>query len=609
MTADDNAPAGTGASSENSPKASGDNDIKPLAVQPTASLVDPAVAHALALKFERDGRDRVEDLVQGVVMPEGKLLIDWDQVGAAATTFDRLSLPLTVLLEVLIEHGATRTAAHVYLYRLLKFSRFDDHLTDLGNARRLIAIHGQDLLHCAGLGWMIWDGRRWERDSTGAVQRRAKSIASTWASDSEIVLSTLRFAVDDEERDAIEGRAGTVAAWSKSCESAHTLRAVLEVASTEPGVPIAVDQFDSNPWLFNARNGTIDLRTGELRPHRREDLLRAICPVSYDPDARLPEWEDFLDQVTGGDGDLQRYLQKLVGYSMTGLTEEELLPALIGPGGSGKSTFIGAIRNAFGPDYTMTANFDLFIKKRSASSGPNPELARLAGARIVFSIEVDDGRELAHGLLKTVTGGDAIVARFCYRDEFEYEPRFTLVLVANDLPITDADDSGMERRLRVVPFVHPLPPEERDPAVKTLLTNPSIAGPAILAWGVRGCLLWQSEGLGEPPAVTQATQDHRGSLDFMAAFLEECCDFDPYFQVASAKLYGEYHTWAVDNGEFPILTNVAFGRKLAKKGFQSGKVDGHRGWRGLTIKPRSGWAKVLGHAVTRPALAPGPSGR
>jgi putative DNA primase/helicase len=512
---------------------------------------------------------------------------------------------LTVLLDALIERGVTGMAALVYLYRLLKFSTFDEHLTDLGNARRLIAIHGQGCLHCAGLGWMVWDGRRWERDSTGEVQRRAKEIAPTWASDAEIVLGTVQFAVGDEERAAIVDRTARLMAWSKTCESARTLRAVIEVASTEPGIPIAVDVFDPNPWLFNAQNGTVDLRTGELRPHRREDLLRAICPVPYDPAARLPEWEDFLDHVTGGDNDLKHYIQKLVGYSITGLTVEELLLALVGPAGSGKSTFIKAITKTFGRDYVMTTNFDLFIKKRSAGSGPSPELARLAGARMVLSIEVDDGRELAEGLLKTVTGGDTITARFCYMNDFEFDPRFALWLVANDLPTTDADDSGMWRRLRVVPFLHPVPSEEQDPAVKMLLTNPSIAGPAILAWAVSGCLMWQREGLGVPPAVEQATEDHKSSMDTLAAFLEECCDLGPDLQVISANLYCAYNTWAVSNGEFPILTNIAFGRKLAKKGFHHMKMDGHRGWRGLSIKYRSAWERAAAPQITRAPLPPG----
>jgi putative DNA primase/helicase len=535
-------------------------------------------------------------------MLHGRLRLQVDDLTTAAKEFDELWLPLTYLYNALVGSSLTRWAALFYLYRFLKCSRFDEHVTDLGNARRLVALHGHDLLHCPELGWLAWNGRRWDRDQTGEVQRRAKTIPKSWADDARIVHATARFETDEIERKRIVRRTAHVQGWARSCESAKTLKAMEGVAVSEPTMHVSVDVLDADPWLLNAQNGTIDLRTGKLNPHRREDLLTHICSASYDPDARSQLWAGFLDQLTGEDQELQKALQRAAGYSLIGSNPERVVFLAVGRGGSGKSTFVEALKNTLG-DYARTANFDAFLKKRSGG-GPSPELARLRGARVVISIEVDEGQEFAHAAVKSLSGGDTITVRHLYKDFFEFLPTFTLMLVANDPPIVDPDDDAMWSRIRVLPLDNPLPQAERDPRVRDALINVPISGSAILTWLVQGTLMYLDEGLGDSVAVAAATAAYRTSMDHFGDFLKEHCELGRDKVVGSTPLLARYDSWAQLNGE-PRLTSKALGKILRKKGFSNCKVDGGdaRGWRGLGLKPLSDWA-LAALPETR-ALPPG----
>ncbi len=290
------------------------------------------------------------------------------------------------------------------------------HLTDLGNAQRLVRAHGADLRYCQPRGgWFTWDGCRWRLDTTGKVMRLAKRI----------VLGLYREAAqiaNDEARKAFLTHA-------RKSEAEPRLRAMVALAETEATVARDGDGWDADLWALNVLNGTLDLRVGTLRPHRRADHLTKLAPVVFDPKATLKLWDRFLSDATGGDAEMIGFLQRFTGYTLTGDTSEEKLAMILGPEASGKSTFIAATTKTLG-DYAQTTDFETFLK-RPATGGPRNDLARLAGARMVVSIEVDDGKALAEGVVKTLVGGDTVTARLLHKEFFEFVPAFKLWLAAN----------------------------------------------------------------------------------------------------------------------------------------------------------------------------------
>lgn len=270
--------------------------------------------------------------------------------------------------------------------------------------------------------------------------------------------------------------------------------------------------YDVDTMKLNVVNGTIDLRTGRLLPHNPADFITKLSPVEYDPDAQLDLWDEVLDTATDSDTDLQDFLQTTVGYSLTGDVGEEKLFFVHGPTATSKSTFLEAIKSTLG-DYAETADFESFLRKPPQSGTLRNDIASLAGKRFVTSIEVDEGRKLAEGLIKILTGGDKIKARFLYHEGFEFVPQFKLWLAANHEPKISDNDDAIWRRIAKVPFTHALPKKDRKPTVKATLRNPAIAGSAILAWAVKGCLKWQKEGLVVPEVVERATENYRLEQD------------------------------------------------------------------------------------------------
>lgn len=464
----------------------------------------------------------------------------------------------------------------------------DGHpLSDVGNARRLIEHHGHDLKFIPAWGkWLTWDGRRWHPDETGEVERRAKDTIQAlreMAQDYRALAARFDAGTDDHKYNM--GVAKKLGDHATTSEGRARITAMIELAKSEPGVSLSPDALDADPWLLNVQNGTINLRTGELQPHKRADHLTKLAPVEYDPDATSTAWGKFLDTVTDGDMELQAFLQRSVGYSLTGLVSEEVLFFVHGPAATGKTTFMEAVRGVLG-EYAMTADFESFIK-RSANGGARNDIARLAGSRFVSSVEVDDGAKLAEGLVKQVTGGDRITARFLYRESFEFTPTFKLWLVANDAPGVRHDDEGLWRRILRVPFERVIPGGERDPQVKASLSNPQESGPAILAWAVQGALAWQREGLRVPASIHEATARYRDEMDPVREFLEEWAELDPDEAVPVADLMRAYLSWAEANGDHYPLGRKKFNRLLEARGCQriTERMDGKvvKVWRGIRL--------------------------
>lgn len=438
--------------------------------------------------------------------------------------------------------------------------------TDLGNAERLVAEHGADLRFAPGIGWYAWDGKRWKRDEDGEVMRRAKrTVRSMYGAAGELEVRS------DRER---------LTKFALQSESEGRLRAAVKLAETESAVIISPDQLDADPLLFNTADGTVELTTGELREHRREDLLTKITSVSYEPNAQSDRWDDFLADITGGESELADFLQRAVGYSLTGYTSEEVLFFAHGPTATGKSSFTEALRSCLG-DYATVADFETFLKRRG-DAGIRNDVARLAGARLVVSIEVDDGKALAEGLLKLLTGGDMVVARFLYAESFEFAPKFTLWLAANDRPRVNADDAAMWRRILQLPFTHVIPEADRDERVKIeLRSNPDVQA-AILAWAVAGCLEWQRIGLAVPAIVRDYTAEYQAENDALRDWLADCCKVEPEVWSTVAALKTSYEAWCDKNGERPV-TARKLGTLLEAKGFHGEKRTEGRGRKGLSV--------------------------
>ena len=454
-------------------------------------------------------------------------------------------------------------------------------LTDYGNAERLAERYGSELHYLtASKQWLCWDGKRFRTDTTGAVMTKAKETARNI------------YAEAGAEPD--DARRKTIADWSRQSESRVRLDAMLRLAESEPGIPVTPDMLDADPYLLNVDNGTLDLRTGVLRPHSQSDLITKIAPVAFDSNAPSDVWEQFLSRIMP-DQDLRDFVQRGMGYTLIGIPSEDVLFLMHGPTRTGKSTFITAICATLG-DYATVSDFEAFVKRRNVG-GPRNDIARLAGARLVVASEVEDGQELASALVKGLTGGDTMAARFLHKEAFEFKPQFTLWIAANQRPRISENDSAMWERIREVPFIVAIPVAERDKNLKRTLIDSEQSRAAILAWLVRGCRDWQAGGLQTPDTVEIATDHYRESMDdtnayrtsadAIAAFLSAGCVLSPGEWTTSAALRIEYEQFCQKRGED---TNMGlFHKSLEKSGVISGK-HGHantRGWKGIRLRSES----------------------
>ncbi len=437
-------------------------------------------------------------------------------------------------------------------------------LSDLGNAERFADQHASALRYVAEWGnWARWDGTRWAKDLTMPMEKAKATVRS-------ILVEALN-ARDPE----ISKR---LAAHSLKSESASSLNALLNVVKGLDGMHISATAFDGDPWALNVLNGTIDLRTGLLRPHRQNDLFTKLASVHYDPAALCPTWDRFLQRIMCGKPELLDFLQRCVGYSLTADVSEQVMIFLHGGGQNGKSTFLTTLQHVFG-EYAKQAAPSLFL---STDNEVHPAgQADLQGSRLVISIEVEKGRTFAEVTIKQLTGGDRIKARFMRQDFFEFKPTFKIMIAANHKPRVRGTDKGIWRRIRLVPFLAAISETEKDPQLPKKL---EAEAPGILAWAVRGCLAWQRDGLKAPEQVTEATQGYRTEQDRIGEFIEECCVLDEQGFAASSDLYLAYQRWCNQNGDKP-WSGRALGEAMSERGFEPHRTARARGFLGLTMKP------------------------
>jgi putative DNA primase/helicase len=359
----------------------------------------------------------------------------------------------------------------------------------------------------------------------------------------------------------------------RSLLSAKTVAAVERLARSDQRLAATVDQWDRDPWLLNTPAGTVELKTGSMREHRREDYITKLAEAS--PGGACPRWRAFMATITDGDAELAAFIQRMLGYTLTGSTQEQCLFFLYGRGANGKSVLLNTVSSIMG-DYHTTAPIETFTA--SATERHPTELAHLRGARLVTAIETEEGRRWAEAKIKSLTGGDKIAARFMRGDFFEFTPAFKLCVAGNHKPSLRTVDEAIRRRFHLVPFAVTIPPAERDPDLPAKL---KAEWPGILRWMIEGCLAWQRDGLNPPAAVRDATREYLEAEDNMATWIEECLTRDPNARESRAALFGSWSGWATKAGE-RIGSQKDFVGKLEDR-FQSYRTKHERGFQGVRL--------------------------
>ncbi|MFC1903728.1 phage/plasmid primase, P4 family [Chloroflexota bacterium] len=424
------------------------------------------------------------------------------------------------------------------------------NLTDMGNAERLDDQFGDWLHYCYERNlWLVWNGKVWEWDMGSKITAFAKlavrNIYSEAANES-----------DKEKRSKLVDHA-------KSSESDHRIKAMISMARSEPGIPVHLEDLDKDLWLLNIKNGTIDLKTGLRKSHDPLDLITKIVPVDYDPKAHSKVWEKFLACIFTNK-DLNEFVQRSAGYSITGDQSEQAFFFCHGGGWNGKSTLLGAIRNVLGP-YSYEVEPSVFMVNKN-QSGPNEAIASLYGKRFVCSTEIEDGQRLSITLIKRMTGGEELRCERKYEHGFSFKPNYKLWLSGNHEPTISDTTNSIWNRVKKIPFTSTISSEDRIKGFADILSRDH--GKAILAWLVKGCLEWQKQGLGEPVEVIAATQEYRESQDILHDFLNECCLFKKSEAMPVSELYKLYKAWCDENDTYCIGKNK-FRDRLIEKGLRT----------------------------------------
>jgi putative DNA primase/helicase len=442
-----------------------------------------------------------------------------------------------------------------------------DFHTDLGNARRLVDRHGHNIRFIPEWGkWLVWNDGRWEIDADGAIMRLAKeTIEAMYA---EAVSLT------DEQ-----GRTALLRHALKSQAEAR-LKAMVSLAESEVSVVVAASQLDADPWLLGVQNGAVDLKTGKFRKARREDLITKHANVMFKRNAQCPNWLKFLDTVTGGNTDLQPYLKRVAGYTLTGSVREEVMFVLYGTGNNGKSTCRETLHATFG-EYALAADTSLLTERRIAG-GATEEIARLKGRRFVAVNETAENAHLNEARVKFITSQDTITARNLYGHLFDFFPSHKTFLATSHKPIVRGTDEGIWRRVQLIPFTVTIDKNavEKDFRERRLLPERS----GILNWALAGLAVYLKEGLNPPAMVLASTQDYRNDMDVVGQWIAQRCEIDPKASVVTGAAWADYSQWADDEVGW-TLKKLTFRRHLSDRGFAAAKgTHGQRMIAGLRLK-------------------------
>ena len=439
-------------------------------------------------------------------------------------------------------------------------------LTDAGNADRFVHMFGSDIRYSnVHKKWYIWNGKFWEQDEGTIISYAIACVRN--------IINEANLLPDgDRRRELIK--------HSLRSEAAGRLRAIVDIASNYTQLKITPEEMDANPWLLNCENGTLNLKTGKLQPFNSADFMTKCCKTKYDPNCPTPLWDSLMEKITNGNEEMKKYIQKAFGYALTGDISEQCIFILYGTGSNGKSTLLNVFSELMS-GYAQSTKSETFMEKKNESV--NNDIARLNGARFVTAIEMQENKRMSEELIKSMTGGDKLVTRFLYGEFFEYLPQFKVFLAANHKPVIRDTTNSIWRRIKLIQFTNTFTEQERDKNFSAKIMANEL--PGILAWAVKGCLLWQQEGLRTPDEVARATSEYRTEMDAFTNFFTECCVDDPEGRVSNKMLRAKYDEWSKENGEY-ALSQRPFSQKLIERGYQKKNSSGNGAieWYGFRIR-------------------------
>ena len=491
------------------------------------------------------------------------------RIRTVADTYKKAQLGFEVkgwtgLLEIIGEKSATVVAN--WLNCKVKNSDLDKpktgadlefERTDIGNAERFVREFGNKCTFVSDIGaWATWDGARWQLGSGEGVLRMAQELVHS--------LRAEAISVNDcsESSRALD--------WAKKSGSLARIKAIPELA--KPHLAKPHDTFDAHDYLLTCANTTIDLQTGEVRPPNPEDRITLKASSEFDPEAECPSFLKFLNEIFQGDDELINFIQRCVGYSLTGDNKEQCLFVLHGEGANGKSTLVNVIYELLG-DYAKSTPFTTLIAKKQGNT-INNDIARLRGARFVTASEGEAQDRLAEATIKRLTGGDPITARFLNKEYFDFRMKGKIWMATNHKPLVDAHDPAIWRRVMLIPFKYTVPKSQRDPQLSERLRSEL---PGILNWAITGCLSWQKEGLNPPASVKNATASYKLEMDHCGRFIEECLEKDMQAFTSSVDIRLAFEEWQRESDIGAVPTSK-ISKALKLRGYKQARTNSTRGW-------------------------------
>ena len=446
-----------------------------------------------------------------------------------------------------------------------KYVSGEMQFTDLTNTLYFLRAYEDSIRYC--ITWdkfLVWNGTNWEIDARGFVQERIPIFIHQ-------MYRIMRFINDrilksDFEKHLIKS------------ESFRRIQAIVGLLKMQPSIKVIEKELDTDIYLFNVEGLTLNLKTGKAREPNIKNLITKKSRFIYEKDAECPTWNLFLMQIFNKDLQLIRFIQKAMGYALSGDVSEQCLFFLWGTGANGKSTFLNVMLELFG-DYALSTGIETFMKKNSEQSN---DIARLKGMRLVTTSEIEQGRQISESLIKMVTGEDALTARFLYGEYFSFKPTFKIFMATNHKPKIRGADNGIWRRIKMIPFTVTIPPEQRD---KNLTEKLIAENSGILNWLLKGYAMWKKEGLEEPAAVREANEEYRMDMDSVGTFVTDCLELDASLQwrLPTNLLYQTYIKWCSKNNE-RVMSQKWLGMRMSEKGFKRVITNGQRLWCGLAIK-------------------------
>jgi len=499
---------------------------------------DQSLCCYLAFWFDKDFND-IDNKFKESALYRTK----WDRKDYKTKTIDwainHCNKSYQEMMREKIPFSKTETTTNDSLPPVVKY--YD--LNDYGNGQRLVDTYSDKIKFCnEWKTWMVYNGHRWVEDTYGSLERMAKTIIEQ--------IRDVAFEEEDEKKQKVilnaVSRTGGI----------RGIRGMIESASTERIVRISSETFDKNKFLLNFKNGTYDLKTNKFNDNKSSDYISKLVIGKYDPKATCPRWEQFISEIMGENENLIKFVQRAIGYGLTGSCEEQKMFIAYGAGSNGKSLMMEILREILN-DYSRNIQAEsLMMKDNSGASG---DIARLKGARFVTAKENKEGRKLDEALIKEATGADTITARFLYKDEFEFIPEFKLWLATNHKPQITGQDDGIWRRLVLIPFNVQFTDKNgnKDP---NLLDKLKKEIPGIINWCIKGCSMWQKEGLKEPKEIIEAVEEYRSESDALQLFIDECLVVDTDMCITNKELTEIYNRWSAT-----AITTVKFSAMFRDK--------------------------------------------